>query len=347
MNEKDRFLRAVSGGGCDRPPVIVPGSFVSMASREVMEKGGFLTPSLHSSGRMLSELSVFLHDEAGIENLGVPFTLRVESEAYGGETDQRPAGMAGRRAAGPSTPSYPLKEAAEYKKLKKLNPHKDGRLPVVLECIAELSNRRPYVPVVADVVGPLSLSSALIDAGVLLRALVNEPDDVRGLLSFLSGNTIAYCRALVDNGATAICIVDPFSTASTLGAKFMSEFSLPYIERITEAAHNMGCPVIAHLCGGLNGTRGMGASIARLSADCLSVDADMTVGDARALFNGRPVMAGLSSMLLSSGSPVEVRRAAERAVAQGVDVLSPSCGLDEFVTLANLRAQNLWWRRAM
>ena len=329
MTQKERLLHVLSGDAVERPPVVVPGGLVTALSEEVIEATRPDGWSLVHCADGLASLSIHIHDTTGIENLGLPFTMRVESEAYGGEKDTFPSNEE------PSSVGYPLRDVSEYRNLKVPDPGSDGRLPLVIDCIGILSRRRPAAPVVADLVAPLSLATSLVDAHTVLRALVREPLRMHGLLSFLSEGTVEYMRRLIGAGASAIFLVDPFSTAQTLGPQLFREFALPYINTITDAAHEMGCPVMVHLCGDL---RKIIDELHELHAECLSVDSSTSTAEIADALPFHRIMGGMDSLELSTCTPQEVLTAAEAALAGGVDILAPSCGLDGRVTVENLRA---------
>ncbi|MBI5561190.1 MAG: hypothetical protein HY883_07970 [Deltaproteobacteria bacterium] len=327
--EKDRFLRTLSAGGghtAERPPVIVPGSFragpgVDLAKEEDLPAN----PQFFKDARRLSELSLFIHDRTGIENLGLPFAMRVISEAYGGEIDEW--------RGGPRIPPYPLKEVGEWKKLKNLNPAKDGLLPVIVECMGLLSQTKPDIPVIADITAPLSLATALIDAKTLLKAFLRETAEAHAFLSFLSLTAVEYARSLVDAGATAVFIDDPFSTVALLGRDFFSLFAVPYINRITDAVHGMGCPVMVHLCGPLMGVR---KELEGLRAECISVDSCVSLKGLMAALPGHLLMGNVSSLILDGGREDEIRAETRRALKESPHIVAPSCGLTKGVTLKSL-----------
>lgn len=336
MDEKDRFLRAVSGSPVDRAPVVCPGPFWAAPSREAIREGGFSPPlSLCSDPQGLSRLSVFIHERAGVENLGLPFSMRVESRAYGGETEEWPEPRPEPRKDALSETPYPLKSLGEWKKLRRPDPGKDGLLPVVSLCMELLAKRMPRIPVIADISGPLGLATSLIDAKTLLKALVNDPFEVHAFLAFLCANTAEYARSLVDAGATAILIFDPFSTAATLGRDLFNSFALPYINRLTDAAHRMGCPVIVHLCGAL---KGIEEGLSGLHAECISVDSSSSIKDLKKDLPRHIIMGNLDASVLSRGSLGDVKRETERALSESPHILSPSCGLDGDVAVKNLKA---------
>jgi len=180
----------------------------------------------------MAELSIAMRMETGLENLGISFCMTAEAEAFGGEVEDGDDEI-----TSPHMVQYPLKSVKQWRCLKELNPHTDGRLPAILECTAILSQRFSDTPVIGNLIGPLSLATSLVEATVLFKALKQEPEDVHGLLRFLTDNSIRYGEALIGHGANVMVISDPSATGEILGPCLFKEFVLPYLNRIVNRMH--------------------------------------------------------------------------------------------------------------
>jgi len=143
-----------------------------------------------------------------------------------------------------------------------------------------------------------------------------------------------YARALVEAGATAVFISDPFSTSEILGKGFFAEFALPYINAVTEAIHNMGSPVIVHLCGNLKGIK---EELSSLKAECISVDSAASIKDLKSVLPKHIIMGNLNALVLSRGSLEDVKRETRRALSESPHILSSSCALTDGVIVKNLK----------
>ena len=172
MTEKERLLKVLRGENVDRTPVICPGGMMTMACREVMIQTGCRWPAAHRDAQKMAELSIAMRMQTGLENLGIPFCMTAEAEAFGGEVED------GDEITSPHMVQYPLKSVKQWRDLKELNPHTDGRLPTILKCTAILSQRFSDIPIIGNLVGPLSLATSLIDATLLFKALRQESEDV-------------------------------------------------------------------------------------------------------------------------------------------------------------------------
>lgn len=328
MTEKERLLKTLSGKDVDRKPVICPGGMMTMASREVMIKTGCRWPEAHRNADKMATLSIAMHDEAGLENLGIPFCMTVEAEAWGGEVED------GDEVTEPCIVNYPLKTVREWRNLKKLDPLKDGRLPIIIECTKILSEKRPDVPVIANLVGPVSLATSLIDAVTLFKAMKREHEEVHAMLAFLTENCIAYGEILIDSGADIVVIADPSATGEILGPKLFSEFALPYLNRMIAAIHAKGKPVIVHICGDV---KSVYEQLKRLDADCISVDNAVNMKEAKDTLSGKRLMGNVSTRLLQNG-PQKSIEVVSRSLLDSVDILAPACGISAKTPVMHIKA---------
>lgn len=328
MTEKERLLRTLAGEEVDRSPVICPGGMMTMASREVMAKTGCVWPEAHRNAEKMANLSMAMHDETGLENLGIPFCMTVEAEAWGGEVED------GDEVTEPCIVNYPLKAVEEWKRLKRLDPMKDGRLPIIIECTKILSEKRPDTPVIGNLVGPLSLATSLIDAITLFKALKKEPAEVHDMLAFLTENCISYGEALIESGADIIVIADPSATGEILGPRMFKEFALPYLNRMIAAMHAKGKRVIVHICGDVKPVYG---SLAELDADCISVDNAVNMKDAKNALPTKRLMGNVSTMLLQNG-PLKSIQVVSSSLLDAVDILAPACGISAKTPVMHIKA---------
>lgn len=329
MTEKERLLKALQGKVVDRRPVICPGGMMTMACREVMVKTGCHWPEVHRDAQKMATLSLAMHDETGMENLGIPFCMTVEAEALGGEVED------GDEVTEPGIVQYPLRSVAGWKGLKALNPYRDGRLPTILECTGILSKSATDTAVVGNLVGPLSLATSLIEATSLFKALRQTPEEVHGLLGFLTGNSIRYAEALIANGADLISIADPSATGEILGPANFETFALPYLNEMIRHIHQLGRPVIVHICGNIHAIAG---SIKGLAAECISFDAHVDIRIMRNALPGKRLMGNVCTRLLLNGPSSAIRWASANILHGGIDILAPACGVSAKTPVKHIRA---------
>ncbi len=329
MTEKERLLKALRGEVVDRRPVICPGGMMTMACREVMIKTGCRWPEVHRNAEKMATLSLAMHDETGMENLGIPFCMTVEAEALGGEVED------GDEVTEPGIVRYPMRYVSEWKSLKALDPHRDGRLPTIIECTRILSKSATDTVVVGNLVGPLSLATSLIEATLLYKALRQTPEEVHRFLGFLTGNSIRYVEALIAGGADLISIADPSATGEILGPKNFETFALPYLNAMTRHLHRLGRPVIVHICGNIHAIAG---SIKGLDAECISFDAPVDIKMMRNILTGKRLMGNVCTRLLLNGPPGAIRGASANILNGGMDILAPACGVSAKTPVRHIKA---------
>lgn len=329
MTEKERLLKALRNEQVDRPPVIAPGGMMTMASKEVMEQTNCCWPAVHRDAGKMATLSISMHHETGIENLGIPFCMTVEAEALGGEVED------GDEVTEPHMVNYPLKSVEGWRSLQELNPDKDGRLPSILACTSLLSKGHPDIPVIGNLVGPLSLATSLIEASLLFKALRREPEEVHRMLGFLTDNSIRYGEALIRNGADLIVISDPSATGEILGPKMFTEFALPYLNQMIHRMHTLSKPVIVHICGNVTPVC---ESLKKLDAEGISVDSVVNTKEMRKAVPDKKLMGNVSTILLQNGPVDKIQKVSGNLLRSGVDILAPACGLSARTPVRHIRA---------
>lgn len=302
---------------------------MTMASREVMVRTGCRWPEVHRDAEKMARLSIAMHHETGVENLGIPFCMTVEAEALGGEVED------GDEVTSPHMVNYPLSSVREWRNLKGLNPREDGRLPVILTCTGIVKKMVPETAVIGNLVGPLSLAGSLIDAALLLKALKREPKEVHDFFVFLTDNSIRYGEALVKSGADVIMISDPSATGEILGPKMFREFALPYLNKMITCMHALNRPVIVHICGNVNP---ICESLKWITSECISVDSVVDIRDLKDKLPEKRFMGNVCTGLLQNGPPSVIHRVSRRLLYLGIDILAPACGLSSRTPVEHIKA---------
>ena len=326
-------------------PFLLPGALMSSPNSQALNSLGVSSleyPSLYDDPERLAQLSLYIQEHSAADNLALPCVLRAESEGYGGEKDLPPFSSDG--GAGSALPSeavfeYPLKSVSDYKSLKSIRPETGKRATVVLDTLRILAKARPELPLVGDLVGPLSLATSLIDAGKLLRSFGSEQTQLFDFLDFLTDNSIAYMKLQQKAGARAFFLVDPFSSAEIIGPEFFARYAVPYINRVAKACAAEGTPLIVHICGE---PELLLQELTGLKCAALSLHGLGGKGTGEALTEGRILAGGLSASALTlpgaSAAPGAVTGSEEVACAVGYSIIAPSCSLDASVSLQSLRA---------
>jgi len=346
MNGPEQLMALLAGDSqIGQRPFLLSGGILSVIPSEALNAIKF-TPnrelSIYDDPEQLAQLSLYIYDKVCPSNLSLPCVIRAESEAYGGEQDERICTDLGAEPRlqntieSPYTVEYPLKKIADYKKLKKLDPEIDGRMPLVIDVLQRLKRARPEVLIIGDLVGPLSLATSLIEAGTILRAFTGDGELLCKLLDLLTENTIAFAKAQQRAGVDVFFLIDPFSSAEAIGPRFFELYALPYFNRIADSLTGLGCPLIVHICGDPSS---LAASLAKLRSAGLglhSVPDDLTGLEDKVLIGGVDHLQ-LLGIVSTSQERAIILGGVEAAVSKGFSVISPSCSLDATVSLDALQ----------
>ncbi|MDR1599079.1 MAG: methylcobamide--CoM methyltransferase [Oscillospiraceae bacterium] len=325
ISPKERLLRKLNGQSVDRCPVVCPGGMMNAATVEVMERGGRALPKGHTDSAEMAALAASVAELTGFENYGAPFCMTVEAEALGSGIDYG------------SMECEPKIRAERYPSVVEALPRgvhagRDGRVGVVADALSALSGGD--IPVIGSVTGPISAAASLVEPMMFLKQLVKERRDAHRVIDSVTDWLIGYAGILAQSGADVISIADPTATGEILGPRMFEEYALRYINRLADAVHAMGKPVVIHICGKLD-------AVTRLAAlfhgDALSVDAMVSPRSLKQACPGLNTMGNLSTFLLQDGSTEQVARGAEALLRGGVDIIAPACGLSTSTPLANIR----------
>jgi [methyl-Co(III) methanol-specific corrinoid protein]:coenzyme M methyltransferase len=298
----------------------------SVVTLELMQAVGTRWPDAHHDPEQMVRAGAAAHEACGLESVKVPFDMTTEAGALGAEIDF------GGDAALPKIRRPPFCEPRELCVPPDLASR--GRVPVVLEAIRLARERYGgRVPVIASVLGPITLSGCLFGLENLLVWMIEEPDTVHALMRRATDLAIGYIRAQFAAGADAVQVGEPTASGDLISPAQYAEFVAPYHRQITDAIQG---PLIVHICGNI--TRQL-PHLARSGFQGVSFDAKTDVQAARRHLKGAAALIGfVSTSLLLDGSPQEVHAAARQCLAEGVDVLNAGCAVAPTTPLGNLRA---------
>ena len=245
LSAKERLYKVIKGDSVDRPPCICPGGMMNMIIEDVMDITKVKWPEAHENAEMMAKLTMGVYENGGFENYGVPFCMTVEAEAMGATV-----GL-GTKINEPRVTEYPIKSVSEWRNLESLNIN-EKRVKVVLDAIKILKSQKTEVPIIANLVGPVSTASSLMDPVDYYKELRKKPKEAHELMEFVTENLIIFAKAQIEAGADIIAISDPSGTGEILGPKLFGEFAVPYLNRIIKAIKDEAPGgTIIHICGKL------------------------------------------------------------------------------------------------
>lgn len=329
FSPKERLLKTFHKEKTERPPVICPGGMMNAAIVDIMNKTGHRLPEAHKDSKLMAALSEDVNENTGFENLGLPFCMTVEAEALGSDINF------GSFECEPKIQKevYSSVEDVEFKPIKELEKY--SRLETIIQAGYILSKRNPDIPVIANLTGPISTTASIVDPITFLKELRKKKEGCHRVLEYVTDFLIDYAKLMISNGATAISIGDPTSTGEILGPKMFREYAVPYINKVVDAIHEQGAPVIVHICGNMNTVRDQ---IPDIRSDAISTDALVNLKLLKEDYPSLTTMGNLSTFLLQFGNPESVAKQTVKLVNDGINIISPACGLSTSTSLSNISA---------
>ncbi len=325
MNDKERFLASLKLEEVDRVSAACP---LQTATVEMMEESGAAWPEAHRDPEKMATLALAANRLAGIESARVPFDLCVEAETVGSQVSE------GRLDSQPSIRRAAFRKLEAFEDAVCPDPLADGRMATVVEAVRILAEKDETVPVIAGVVGPFTLAGQVRGVETLLMDFFDNPDFVKSLLKYSTEVLKTYGKALVENGADAVVIIDPSAGSELLGTAHYREMAFPYCKELVEC---LDAPSILHICGDSKPILEM---MAETGVSGISLDHLVDVGEARDVLGGKTAIVGNINPAdtLFLGTPEAVKEESLECIRKGANVLAPGCGIPTRASLDNIKA---------
>ncbi|AKB80455.1 Methylcobalamin:coenzyme M methyltransferase, methylamine-specific [Methanosarcina horonobensis HB-1 = JCM 15518] len=322
---KERLYRALRKQPVDRMPAVC---FTQTATVEQMEASGAYWPEAHADAEKMATLAEAGHTVIGFEAVRVPFDITAEAELFG-------CGIkAGDLKQQPSVIKHSVKNLEDMDKIKNYNLN-EGRVGLILEAVKILSEKYgKELPVIGSMIGPFSLAQH-INGDAWFGNLFTGEDIVPALLDFCSDFNVAYAKAMVENGADTIAIIDPTASYELIGGEFYEKYALPYQKKIVDAMKELDVGTVLHICG--NTTNGL-SIMDKTGVNGISVDQRVDIKTATGNVENAIIIGNLDPVaVLWNGTPEDVEEASKKILDAGVGLLSPGCGIVSMTPNANLQ----------
>lgn len=329
LTPKERLLHALHKEAVDRPPVICTGGMMNAAIVEIMRATGHTLPEAHFDPQRMADLAQAIHTQTGFENIGVPFCMTVEAELLGSEINH------GTLECEPKIVRevFPSVNAVEFRDVSRL-VH-SGRIEVVVEAAHRLARANPDVPVIASLTGPVSTAASIVDPLTFYKELRKNPTGAHRLLEYVTNLLGTFAERLLEGqGATAIAVGDPSATGEILGPVMFEKYAVHYLNLLADRIHARGFPFILHICGDL---KSVSKLLPQLRCDALSTDAMVSLPALKERFPQITTMGNVSTFALQWNQPEKLRQMTASLVANGVNIISPACGLSTSTCLDIIR----------
>ncbi|KKG15811.1 methylcobamide:CoM methyltransferase [Methanosarcina sp. 2.H.T.1A.6] len=326
MTLKERLLNTLEGKQVDKVPVC---SVTQTGIVELMDEVGAPWPESHSDPELMAKLALANHELSGLEAVRVPYCLTVLVEAMGCEINM------GTKNRQPSVTGHPYPKDLEGAAIP-ADLLQKGRIPAVLEAIKIIREKvGPDVPIVGGMEGPITIASDLVSVKSFMKWSIKKIELFEQTLDLSTEAAIIYANAMVEAGADIIAIADPVASPDLMSPDSFKQYLQPRLQKFSASVNSV---TVLHICGNVN-------SILDYMADCgfegLSVEEKIgSVKKAKEIIGTRARLVGnISSPFTLLPGPVDkIKTESKQALADGVDVLAPGCGIAPMTPLENIKA---------
>jgi len=296
-----------------------------------LEKYGWRFPEIHTDARKMASMAASTYELFGFECAVVPFDLGVEAEALGSKVNYYP------RASDilyPTISQHPAEKVEDLKLQVPADLAKAGRIPLVTEALGILRKEvGDRIAIGAHVLGPYTLAGQLLDLSQLAKAAFKKANLVGQLLSQLAEVLVDLIKIYRQAGADYITVREMGAGPDILSPRIFESLIRPPLERIFAAVPS---PKVLHICGDTNA---IVEQMAACGADALSVEKKNNVAETRRKLGPAAIIFGELDAygILSQGTPDQVEKAVQDAIAQGVNGIWPGCDIWPKVSRENMQ----------
>jgi uroporphyrinogen decarboxylase len=298
VSRKELFLRACRCEPVPRLPVWMmrqAGRYLS-EYREIRAKHSFL--QVCKTPELAVEVSLQPFRRLGVDAISIFSDILIPAEAMGLPLELEDAG--------PNLPQ-PVRSEADVKKLHTFDPEEQtGFLMEALRRTVKYVG--PDVPVLGFAASPWTLACYMVEGRTkegfasVKSFLYHEPNIFRELLHRICQATVAYLKAQIQAGVTAVQLFDTW--CGELDLTDYSEFVLPAVqELISGLGHSV--PVIYYT----KASHHLLPAIIKSGADVLSVDWRVSLSELRRLAGPRVAIQGNLDPAVLFGPPEKIRQA--------------------------------------
>lgn len=329
LDRRTRLLRALAREPVDRPPVICTGGSMSAVPAEVVARSEFSLPAAHLDPIAMAGLALAAARITGFESVGVPLCTTVEAEVFGAEINL------GDEVTEARIVREPFPAVRDVPRIDLEERLRNGRAAVSIEAVRQLATISGDLPIIANLMGPVSIAASVVQPAMLFRELRTEPDKALELIEHINEFLATWARDLIRAGADVIAIHEDTGTPALVGPQVFERITLPNLARLTREIRASGALTLLHMCGKLGGTE---CHLSQLECEGFIPDSSISV---RQLSKAQPHLAmvgNISTFLLHQGSPEQISRLAARHVEDGICAVSPACGMSSATPLVNIIA---------
>ncbi|HEX6269055.1 MAG TPA: uroporphyrinogen decarboxylase family protein [Anaerolineales bacterium] len=318
----------------DGQKTLVPPAFSGLihVTAEGLESEGLVFHEVHHDAKKMAKAAASTFRLTGMPSAALPLDLCAPAEALGAVLNY----YDGQEYQFPQ-PAKPLFASTKYLNaayLRSTDFVSKGRIPLICDAIRLLKEGVDKEVVISGIIpGPYTLLLYLIEPGGLFSEMKREPQAVLDALSQLSTFLAQIGNAYRQAGADFITIHDMGGSPGFIGPAKYEQFVFPAEKHLIAALPK---PRILSMCGIINPVVHL---LGEIGADAVSIDQTTDLITARATLLDTLLLGNIDPVeTLWRGNRAEVREAAHRARAAGVDAVWPGCDLVLQTSIENLEA---------
>jgi len=142
-----------------------------------------------------------------------------------------------------------VKTVEDIEVLETADPHKDGRMPVILETcrnyVKKFKNSENIIG--AGVEGPITAAGSVWGMENLMRNMINNPELVHKILEVTTDSIIDFLNEQMETGTDLAVLSDPSASCTCISPQFFQEFAFPYYKKISRKVNTVA--FLIHICG--------------------------------------------------------------------------------------------------
>lgn len=332
MNSLERCQSVLRGEIPDRVPVCLHNFLMAAREAGIPLEAHLTEPEAAARAHLLAV------EKYGYDCIDIDLDTTMLAEAMGATRDCTP-GEPGHLAV----PA--IRSLEEVGNLRPANPHRDGRIPVLLEAVrimARAVGGRVAIRGNADQ-NAFALAALLRGMQDFLLDLAEDPDNPRivQLLEVAYQTHLATHRALKAAGADFTSLGDSASGPDVISPAMFRRFARPYQERLVRELAADGIFVTIHICGN---TTAILDQLAEYPYCGFELDYKTDAQRAKHTVGAKHVLFGNvdPSGVLALGTPTRVREATRQLMdvwkPGGKFILNAGCAIPASTPPENLRA---------
>lgn len=325
MNLKQMVIDKLTGNGTEITPI---GCTTSYGMVELMKKCGAARPLADTDPEAMTILALAGYEHLGFEWIkAMGWDITVVSEVFGCMLSLPTINMTC------SVKSHPFAESIDNLSWPE-DFEQNGRFPAYKRQFQLLKEQvGEKLAIYGQCEGPMTVGGNLIGIENLMRSTLIDPEKVKKVLAITTDAVIDCANFAARCGADYFNICEPTSGPALISPKMWEKLVQPAIARVVE---NTDIPVVLHVC---SNTDKIIPMMCDTGVTAISIEEAANMKKAVAVAHARNVRVFgnvSTSRSLFMGTPRECYEEATNALKDGVDFLTPGCGIPPGAPMENV-----------